>query len=87
VQRGDVLGLLGNSGQSSAPHLHFHVTEGPSLLGANGVPYAFDRVRVRKARLVPLTGTNFRVETLSDPPREVVLELVLNDDLLDFGPP
>jgi hypothetical protein len=87
VRRGDVLGLLGNSGQSSAPHLHFHVTDGPSFLGADGVPYAFDRVRVRKARLVPLEGTNFRVETLSDPPREVVRELVLNDDLLDFGPP
>jgi hypothetical protein len=87
VRRGDVLGLLGNSGQSSAPHLHFHVTNGPSFLGADGVPYAFDRVRVRKARLVPLEGTNFRVDVLSDAPREAVLELVLNDDLLDFGPP
>jgi hypothetical protein len=87
VRRGDMLGLLGNSGQSSGPHLHFHVTNGPSFLGADGVPYAFDRVRVRKARLVPLEGTNFRVEMLSDPPRQAVLELVVNDDLLDFGPP
>jgi hypothetical protein len=42
VKRGQVLGLVGNSGNSSEPHLHFHVTNGPSNLGAEGVPYAFD---------------------------------------------
>jgi murein DD-endopeptidase MepM/ murein hydrolase activator NlpD len=37
--RGDVIGLLGNSGQSTAPHLHFQVTDGPSVLGSEGIPY------------------------------------------------
>jgi hypothetical protein len=39
VQRGQVLGLVGTSGNSSEPHLHFHVTDGPSPLMSNGVPY------------------------------------------------
>jgi murein DD-endopeptidase MepM/ murein hydrolase activator NlpD len=39
--RGDVLGLLGNSGHSTGPHLHLQVTDGPSVLGSEGVPYVF----------------------------------------------
>jgi len=42
VHRGDVLALLGNSGNSDAPHLHFHVTDGNSPLGAEGVPFVFE---------------------------------------------
>ena len=39
VCRGQVLGLVGNSGNTSAPHLHFHVMSSPSTLGSNGLPY------------------------------------------------
>ena len=39
VSRGQVLGEVGTSGNSSEPHLHFHVTDGPSPLLSNGVPY------------------------------------------------
>ena len=41
VRRGEVLGLLGNSGNSSEPHLHFHICNGNSELGCEGLPYAF----------------------------------------------
>jgi hypothetical protein len=43
VARGQVLGLLGNSGNTDGPHLHFHVMDGPSPLVSNGLPYAFTR--------------------------------------------
>ncbi|HEY8515090.1 MAG TPA: M23 family metallopeptidase [Candidatus Binatia bacterium] len=46
VKRGQVLGLVGNSGNSDAPHLHFHVMDGPSPLGSNGVPYVIDAFEV-----------------------------------------
>ena len=42
VQAGDRLGLLGNTGNSSAPHLHFHVMAGPSPVGSDGLAYVLD---------------------------------------------
>lgn len=39
VRGGQVLGLVGNSGNSTEPHLHFHVSDGPSPLGSEGLPY------------------------------------------------
>jgi hypothetical protein len=39
VKVGRLLGLVGNSGNSVAPHLHFQVTDRSSSLAANGLPY------------------------------------------------
>jgi CubicO group peptidase (beta-lactamase class C family) len=41
VKVGQTLGLLGNSGNTDAPHLHFHVMDSPYPLLANGMPYRF----------------------------------------------
>jgi Peptidase family M23 len=43
---GQVLGLLGNSGNTDAPHLHFHVMSGPDPLKADGLPFVFDEFRL-----------------------------------------
>lgn len=42
VKRGMVIGRLGNSGNTSAPHLHFHIMNGRSVLGSSGLPYVID---------------------------------------------
>lgn len=42
VRRGQVVGLVGNTGNSTEPHLHFHLADGPSALGAEGVPYGLE---------------------------------------------
>jgi hypothetical protein len=39
VKLGQVLGLVGDSGNSIVPHLHFQVTTGPSSMASNGLPY------------------------------------------------
>lgn len=41
VTTGEVLGLLGNSGNTDAPHLHFHIMDAPSPLVSNGLPFVF----------------------------------------------
>jgi peptidase M23-like protein len=46
VRRGQVLGRVGNSGNSSAPHLHLHVMDRNAILAANGLPYVFDRYTI-----------------------------------------
>jgi len=44
IQRGYVLGKLGNSGNTDGPHLHFQVMDRPSALGAHGLPFVFDHM-------------------------------------------
>jgi murein DD-endopeptidase len=47
VKRGQVIARLGSSGSTSiGPHLHFHVANANSLLGAEGLPFAFDQFTV-----------------------------------------
>jgi hypothetical protein len=43
VTTGQRLGRLGNSGNSTAPHLHFQLSDGPDLVTANSLPFVFDR--------------------------------------------
>lgn len=46
VKRGQALALLGNTGNTSAPHLHFHLMNGVSVLGSSGLPYVIDHFSV-----------------------------------------
>lgn len=42
VAKGETIGLLGNTGQSGAPHLHYQVMDGNSIAEAEGVPFVFE---------------------------------------------
>src|SRR4051812_1191058 len=42
VTTGQVLVLLGNTGNSTAPHLHFQLADGPDLLTATSLPFVLD---------------------------------------------
>jgi murein DD-endopeptidase MepM/ murein hydrolase activator NlpD len=56
VKRGDVIGRAGNSGNTSEPHLHIHLMNGPNMSEADGLPmpfcdYMIDGVLIRKGEL------------------------------------
>jgi hypothetical protein len=80
LRRGQVLGRLGNSGNTSAPHLHFHVMDAPSPLGADhNLPYVFDSFRYQG-----FIGDDLTPHLLDHPqPRED--ELPLTQSVVDFG--
>jgi peptidase M23-like protein len=86
VSVGQTLGLLGSSGNSNAPHLHFHMMDGPDPLASNGIPYRFSTFSVAG------TLTNFG-GLFDDRPAKIdpVLtgehhgELPLNQQVIGFG--
>jgi hypothetical protein len=49
VRRGQVIGRVGNSGDSREPHLHFELTNSPRFIVGEGLPYLIDRYREQSA--------------------------------------
>jgi len=91
VERGDVLGLVGNSGNSLAPHLHFHVMNGPLSLASNGLPYEIDSFKVTGKNPggtaafdeAEAEGTPLKVDPV-DPARRVTDAMPLDQRVVSF---
>jgi hypothetical protein len=91
VTRGQPLALVGNSGNSVAPHLHFHVMDGPSPLASNGLPYAIDAYQVTGH--APSTAAFDTAEEKGtplefapvEPPRAVDKALPLDQSIVRFA--
>ena len=90
VHLGQIIGLVGDTGNSLVPHLHFQVTDGPSSLASNGLPYeisdfvmtgkspgteAFDHA---EANGTPLPVTPF------SPPQAVKRAMPLDQMIISF---
>ncbi|MCG5233910.1 M23 family metallopeptidase [Xanthobacter oligotrophicus] len=89
VRTGDVIGLLGNTGNTNAPHLHFHVMDGPSPLDSNGLPYAFTRFEGQGVAN-PAGADFFEKPVPADIDRTRLAgprqdALPLNNEVVDFG--
>jgi hypothetical protein len=70
VEAGQVIGLCGNSGNSSQPHLHYHLQNTPIIQEGTGIKVFFDNVTVagpdgpvEKGRHSPVKGEIVRAGT------------------------
>lgn len=63
VKQGQLLGLCGNSGNSSEPHLHFHIQNKENMTDATGIKCYFDKILVNgveKSDYSPVKGERIK---------------------------
>ncbi len=78
VRRGQVLGLVGNSGNSTEPHLHFHVSNANSPLASEGLPYAFESFEQQGQ------GWGWKATATETQPVKHVMEMPLQNAVIRF---
>jgi murein DD-endopeptidase MepM/ murein hydrolase activator NlpD len=90
VRAGQVLGRLGNSGNTDGPHLHFQVMDSASVLNTNGLPFVFDQMTYHGqlvGTLDSVVDTLFSGQAPTIDPRDAgprMRQMPLTRDLIGF---
>lgn len=75
------LGLLGNTGNTSAPHLHFGLIDGLGVLSSDSLPFVIDSFTFGGVATFTEDGVS-----ISGSPRPVVRAHPLSNTIADFAP-
>jgi murein DD-endopeptidase MepM/ murein hydrolase activator NlpD len=78
VRRGQVVGLVGNSGNSTEPHLHFHIADANSPLGSDGLPYVLPAFEVQGK------GGGWKTSEAKATAEKRQMEIPLENDVVRF---
>lgn len=70
VKRGQELGVIGNSGNAAAPHLHMQISDGPNPFGSNSVPYVIEQFAY-KGKVADMR--KFDKDDLAHAPHQLIL--------------
>jgi hypothetical protein len=87
VHKGDPIGLLGNSGNTTGPHLHFHImSKGYGVLLSQGLPFTIDGFHLKGiiTNGAQLEGANVPY-ALTGSAKNVYDEMPAMDYLVDFN--
>jgi Peptidase family M23 len=82
VSTGQELGLLGDSGNTTAPHLHFGLIDGLGVLSSDSLPFVIDRFTFQGIAEAEETGE----VSITGSPREVREAHPLSNSVGDFSP-
>jgi len=92
VTRGQQLGLIGSSGISTTPHLHFQILSTPTYFPADSKPYAFDSFTLLGRITARLWDDNLGIQPTGALPFEAANpssartnQLPLDRDVVQFG--
>jgi murein DD-endopeptidase len=83
VRRGQVLGLVGNTGNSSEPHLHFDICNASSMLACEGLPYAFASFEAQGN--VNGQGRDGRLSVSEFAPAKHEMEIPVENQIIGFS--
>lgn len=61
TEAGEVVGLLGNTGNSSAPHRQFQLADGPDVLTATSLPFVINAWTLAGTVAPESTATDVRL--------------------------
>ncbi len=84
VKAHQVIAKLGNSGNSSEPHLHFQIIDTGSFLKSNGVPYGFKHFSAHASELLEDETGSLKIKVSKAPFKEFSDQLVLENALINF---